>query len=54
MWAPVAGPMTNKSNDAVPPSQFLPNGDEDFKEEEAKIEADNKALNVLRKSHRVS
>ena len=53
-WAPVAAPKTNGSNNAVPPSRFLPDEDEEFKEEEAKIEADKKALDVLRESHKVS
>ena len=53
-WAPLAGPKTNRSNNTVPQSLFLPDEDEEFKEEEAKIEADKKALDVLRESHKVS
>ena len=53
-WALVASPKTNGSKNAIPPSRFLPDEDEEFKEEEAKIEADKKALDVLQESHKVS
>ena len=53
-WALVAGPKTNGSNNPVSPGRFLPDEDEEFKKEEAKIEADKKALEVLRESHKVS
>ena len=53
-WSPENNPKTNGPNNAVPPNRSLPDEDEEFKKEEAKIEADKKALDVLRESHKVS
>ena len=51
-WAPVASSKINGSNNAVPYAPFVP--DEEFMQEEAKIEAEKRALDVVRESHKVS